>query len=95
MNKKIKIITSNLFKKNLKRYKKKHYDISQLENVIDVLIKNDVQKLKQYGDHSLKGSYQGFRELHIQPNWLLVYRFEDNCLKLYLLNLGTHDDLFK
>lgn len=43
---KIKIITSNLFKKNLKRYKKKHYDISQLENVIDVLIKNDVQKLK-------------------------------------------------
>lgn len=95
MNKKIKIITSNLFQKNLKRYKKKHYDISKLEEAIDVLIENDVQKLRQYNDHSLKGSYKGFRELHIQSDWLLVYRFENNCLELYLLNLGTHDDLFK
>ena len=45
-------------------------------------------------DHELKGKYDGFRECHIQPDWLLIYLLEDNILTLTLVDTGTHSDLF-
>lgn len=43
-------------------------------------------------DHSLSGSYTGYRECHVTPNWLLIYKQTDNELKLD--RTGTHADLF-
>lgn len=45
-------------------------------------------------DHALTGNWIGHRECHILPNWLLVYRLEDEVLVLTLTRTGTHSDLF-
>ncbi|MBO5160245.1 MAG: type II toxin-antitoxin system YafQ family toxin [Lachnospiraceae bacterium] len=45
-------------------------------------------------DHPLSGKWIGHGECHIQPDWLLVYRIEDNVLILTLSRTGTHSDLF-
>lgn len=44
-------------------------------------------------DHNLTGDYIGFRECHIAPDWLLIYRYEGEYLEL--ARTGTHSDLFK
>jgi len=48
----------------------------------------------KYSDHLLSGDWAGFRECHIKPDWLLVYKIEDNVLVLTLSRTGTHSDLF-
>ena len=45
-------------------------------------------------DHALTGDYIGFRECHIRPDWLLVYRVDGDALELFLFRTGTHTDLF-
>ncbi|MBF1198794.1 MAG: type II toxin-antitoxin system YafQ family toxin, partial [Fusobacterium periodonticum] len=53
------------------------------------------EKLEEkYKDHYLQGNYSGFKECHIKPDWLLVYKIEDNVLVLTLSRTGTHSDLF-
>ena len=64
-----------------------------LDKVITML-QNDIPLEEKYRDHELKGKYQGFRECHIQPDWLLVYRMENDLLVLTLARTGTHSDLF-
>ena len=49
---------------------------------------------EKYRDHERTGNYAGFRECHIQPDWLLVYRIEEKELILFLSRTGTHADLF-
>jgi mRNA interferase YafQ len=49
---------------------------------------------EKYKEHGLKGKYLGFRECHIQPDWLLLYLLEDDILTLTLVETGTHSDLF-
>ena len=48
----------------------------------------------EFRDHSLSGNYSGYRECHIQPDWLLVYKITENQLLLTLYRTGTHSDLF-
>lgn len=48
----------------------------------------------RFRDHALSGEYQGFRECHIRPDWLLVYLIEQDILTLTLINTGSHADLF-
>ena len=53
------------------------------------------QELEQkYKDHSLKGNYIGFRECHIQSDWLLIYAIDDDKLILTASRTGSHSDLF-
>ena len=49
---------------------------------------------EKHRDHELKGKYKGFRECHIQPDWLLIYLLENDVLTLTLVDTGTHADLF-
>ena len=64
-----------------------------LDKVITML-QNDSPLEEKYRDHELKGKYQGFRECHIQPDWLLIYLKENDVLTLTLVDTGTHADLF-
>ena len=84
---------TSLFKKDLKIVKKRGYDISLLETVIEMLANDEVLDVK-YLDHPLSGQYGGCRECHITPDWLLIYKKSDNTLFLYLTRTGTHSDLF-
>ena len=81
------------FQKDVKRLKKRGYDLSSLTNVIQILA--DGKNLPpQNRDHALSGKYAGFRECHIAPDWLLIYEISEDTLFLYLTRTGSHSDLF-
>ncbi len=82
------------FKKDYKRIVRRGYKISLLEEVITLLAEQKPLPEK-YKDHSLSGDYEGCRECHITPDWLLIYEISDNELILYLTRTGTHSDLFR
>ena len=83
---------TNAFAKDLKRIKKRGYDIAKLKTVVDRLQTGEPLEPK-YRDHLLTGNWNGFRECHIQPDWLLVYRVYEDRLLLVLTRTGTHSDL--
>lgn len=81
------------FQKDLKRVQKRGYDISLLTEVIKILASG--QPLPERNrDHALIGNFDGCRECHITPDWLLIYEISDENLILYLTRTGTHGDLF-
>ena len=89
----LEVILSNSFKKDLKTISKRGYDLEKLNDIVDKLANLEPLPEKNR-DHSLTGDYTGFRECHIQPDWLLIYRVYNSELILFLSRTGTHSDLF-
>ena len=87
------IIWTSQFKKDYKMAMKRHLKIELLDDIIRKL-SNGEELSKKNSDHALTGNWIGFRECHIQPDWLLVYRIENDLLVLTLSRTGTHSDLF-
>ncbi len=81
------------FKKDYKLIKKRGMNINLLKEIVGKLT-NNIPLEEKYKDHELTGNYKGFRECHIQPDWLLIYLIEDDKLTLTLTRTGTHSDLF-
>lgn len=81
------------FKKDLKKVRSRGYDIFKIEAVIATLAEGDPLPEK-YKDHFLTGNWAGFRECHIEPDWLLIYEIDGDALILTLTRTGTHSDLF-
>lgn len=90
---KLEIVPSNQFRKDVKLAHKRGYNLSRLKTVLSDLADGKTLDAK-YKDHALTGSYIGFRECHIQPDWLLVYQIKEKELILFLSRTGTHSDLF-
>ena len=88
-----KLKLTSQFKKDFKRMKKRGCDPQLLKAVLDRLTVGESLP-PECQDHALSGKYAGFRECHIQPDWLLVYRIEKEELELFLFRTGTHSDLF-
>ncbi|MBO4947813.1 MAG: type II toxin-antitoxin system YafQ family toxin [Peptococcaceae bacterium] len=88
------IVMSNHFKRDLKLARKRGLDISLLDEVV-MQLASEIPLAAKYRDHDLKGNYAGFRECHILPDWLLIYRIDGNDLMLFLARTGTHSDLFE
>ena len=86
---------SNSFKKNYKLMIKRGLDISKLDKVIDEYLLPQKPIPPQYKDHQLKGNMREYRELHIEPDWLLIYKIDGINLLLYLERTGSHSDLFE
>lgn len=82
------------FKQDYKRMKKQGADIALLEAALRFLVSEEPLP-EQYLDHPLRGNYTGYRECHIAPDWLLVYKIEQNELMLILHRTGSHSDLFR
>ena len=79
------------FKKDLKRITRRGYDRDLLDAVVDLL--RDGQSLPPARrDHPLKGEWKGWRECHVEPDWLLIYETNDD--QVLLARTGTHADLF-
>ena len=89
-----KLKTTNQFEKDLKRCKKRGFPMDKLKKVISLLV-NDGSLPAIYKPHKLKGCRKEEWECHIQPDWLLIWRQNDNELILLLMNTGSHADLFK
>ena len=81
------------FKKDFKLSMKRGLKIELLEEVIAALAMGEMLPEK-HKDHALTGNWVGHRECHVLPDWLLIYRIEDEVLVLTLARTGTHSDLF-
>lgn len=81
------------FKKDLKAVAKRGYDIDILIKIIKLLA-NGSPLPEKNKDHALTGNYVGYRECHITPDWLLIYKVEESILILTLTRTGSHSDLF-
>ena len=86
------VVYRNKFKKNLDLLIKRGKDPEKIKLVIIALVNEQPLDPKQ-NDHPLTGNYKGFRDCHIEPDWVLIYRIKED--KLFLERTGTHSDLFK
>ena len=84
---------TNSFKKDYKRAIKRHLKIEKLDAVIAQLASGATLDEK-HRDHALSGVFEGLRECHIEPDWLLIYSIQNDTLILTLSRTGTHSDLF-
>ena len=89
------IIQTNKFKKDYEKCIKRGLKTEELKEVVTLLAEGAVLAQK-YFDHPLKPSkdYINCIELHIEPNWLLIYKYSNDNVILYLIWTGTHSDLF-
>ena len=87
------IVWTTKFKKDYKLAIRRHLDIDLLDDIIRALSRGETLSEKNK-DHELSGNWAGHRECHIQPDWLLVYRIDDDILVLTLTRTGTHSDIF-
>lgn len=84
---------STKFQKDLKRVQRRGYDISLITEILKMLAAGEPLPAKNK-DHALVGNYEGCRECHITPDWLLIYEVVEETVILYLTRTGTHSDLF-
>ncbi len=87
------VVWTSQFRKDYKLAMKRRMKIELLDAVIRKLAAGEPLPEKNR-DHALSGNWTGHRECHIQPDWLLLYRLEDDVLVLTLTRTGTHSDLF-
>jgi len=87
----LRVAPSGRFRRDVKRAAKRGKDIAKLAATIDLLLTGGALPAN-YHDHPLRGDWKGFRDLHIEPDWLLLYRVDGD--ELQLARTGTHADLF-
>lgn len=85
------LTTPKQFRKDLKRLRKQGKDLSKLTEVVDML-RADIELDEMYKAHQLVGNWAGFWDLHIEPDWLLIY--QTNEVEVYLARSGSHSEIF-
>ena len=87
---------STQFKRDLKKIQKQHKNKALLDEVIGQL-QHEKPLHSKNKDHNLSGDWNGYRECHITPDWLLIYKIiKDGCVQLLRLSrTGSHSELFK
>ena len=86
------IFQTSQFKKDFKRIKKQGKDLSKLKEDVSAMANSEVRK-KRHRDHALSGILAGSRDCHIEPDWILIYRIDEDFL--FLERTGSHSDLFR
>lgn len=84
-------VYSGLFKRDIKRAEKRGKDMSALRAILRLLLTGETIPAA-YKDHPLKGNWKHYRDLHIEPDWLLIYKADD--ANVWLVRTGTHADIF-
>ena len=87
------IILTTQVRKDYKLMMKRGKDKQKLEEVLRILADGG-ELLPEKRDHALTGEYTGFRECHIESDWLLIYCYRHDQLVLVCSRTGTHSDLF-
>ncbi len=84
-------VRSGQFRRDVKRMEKRGKDLRKLRELLELLISAS-ELPSSYKDHPLKGDWKGYRDAHLEPDWLLIYRIVGN--ELHLVRTGSHADLF-
>ena len=87
------IVITNACKRDIKKASKQGKNIDLLFEVVDKLSEGE-QLDPKFNDHKLSGQYEGKRECHIEPDFLLIYEINKKQIVLYLVRVGSHSDLF-
>ena len=87
-----KLALTSRFNKDLKKILKRGYAMQELHNVIN-LLQAGINLPSKYRDHALVGNWTGHRECHVKPDWLLIYKVENEVLVLTLVRTGSHSDI--
>ncbi len=82
---------SGQFRRDVKLAEKRGKDMGKLREIIVLLLAGQPLP-RELGDHPLKGDWKPRRDLHIEPDWLLIYRIDDD--EVHFDRTGTHADLF-
>ena len=85
-------IRSSQFKRDVKAAEKRGKNMNKLRALLVLLIEEKPLPA-EYLDHPLKGNWTGYRDSHIEPDWLLIY--ERTETELILIRTGSHADLFQ
>ena len=91
---KYKIRLEKGYRKDYKRLERRGYDMSLLDDVVFKLANGEKLPAK-YKDHPLRGDRYGYRDCHIQGDWVLVYKIDNGILTLILSETGTHSDILE
>ncbi|MSS12623.1 type II toxin-antitoxin system YafQ family toxin [Bifidobacterium tsurumiense] len=92
-----KIATISAFTRGLKYLKRKnHRDMSLLAEPVELLRQGKTEEMiRRYRDHALTGNWSGFREFHVQADWLVIYFLAEDKVTFALTRTSTHDDLYR
>ncbi|MCI0510303.1 mRNA interferase YafQ [Chromohalobacter marismortui] len=85
-------VRSSQFKRDVKRAVKRGKDLQKLKSLLGLLVAQ-APLPEEYQDHPLRGNWKGYRDAHIEPDWLLLYCVEGD--ELHLARTGSHSDLFQ
>lgn len=85
-------VRSSRFKRDVRRVKARGKDLGKLRLLLEALIEEEPLSAR-HRDHPLRGIWKGYREAHIEPDWLVIYRIKGSELRL--VRTGTHSDLFR
>jgi mRNA interferase YafQ len=91
---KYRVAYTNVFKRQRKALIARGYDISLLDDTIKMLANGEALP-ERFRDHALQGERKGYRDCHVRPDWVLIYRIDNDVLTLLLSETGTHADLFE
>lgn len=80
------------FRKDYKRIRRQGKNVEKLETCLEALMEGRALP-DAMRDHSLEGAFRGFRECHIEPDWLLIYRIDAEGLVLIATRTGSHSEL--
>lgn len=87
----LEIVQSSRFKRDIRKARKQGKSLTELQTVIKLIVQQKPLP-KSYRDHNLSGDYASFRECHIRPDWLLIYKITGK--ELQLARVGSHSELF-
>ncbi|MDP4623723.1 MAG: type II toxin-antitoxin system YafQ family toxin [Akkermansiaceae bacterium] len=87
----MRVVQPSSFKKDVKKLKKRGKDLDKLKAIVDLLVAGDTLP-ERFADHPLSGNWSGWRDCHIEPDWILIYKVAPDVLTLG--RTGTHSDLF-
>ncbi|MEO1162861.1 MAG: type II toxin-antitoxin system YafQ family toxin [Chloroflexota bacterium] len=90
----LRIVISSQFKRDAKKAKRRGKDIDKLEAIVDHIAQRRTLP-PHYRDHALTSNWRGYRECHIEPDWLLIYQVNLDEKLLYLKRTGSHADLLE
>ena len=85
-------IRASQFRRDLRKAQRQGKDLELLKTIIQTLAEEKPLE-DRYRDHELTGTWRGYRECHVNPDWLLIYKVDGNELKL--ARIGSHSELFR
>ena len=88
------VVRTGQFRRDYKRALRQGKDVEKLKVVVRALCEGKPLGAR-YRGHRLTGRLRLYRECHIEPDWLLVYRVDAGSSGVTLVRTGSHSELFR